>query len=704
MKQVHAILAVVALGAGMMLSGCESVYERAARLSCQWNHDINLKGCDRWDFARCIDNCEYCVGAPGSQFEGTSDECNQLKCGAYCAKQESDLKCLSTYKFLCEQGKKAFSDHHGQSCDVDCNPATKAQPRVFLVMSMVTLVLSKLPARALLVAGVLLTALHLQGCEENYRHKYAYQNTGSSASSSGGAFCAPETPLLPDWKPDFARLDEKAGCNNAWNWLWGNPCASEVPVIFAKKGLYDSDEQEILERVEVERYNCTKVTNGYCAEWTTFEKSCKEQDFGVCTCTEPSGNKKYCKAWSCVTKEAEQNLCWESCCGSESCSPCVKCGAFGSAPFPMNRQVYDELMAKEGVISNRSKEDDAGRRLDGYFYLSDTPSILGHFRSRYWMNYYFGGVCISSRDIHSPHEFPCNQWREIETEIQTCECLRPDAGDNFCGEWKCEEKDVGQFSILFTVDQNYENLLVGQEVEKYTCQQHQGVKCTGWRGEIESYEEVEVTQCRGCENVTAPHCASWYCDEYEMPKILHEDTVWPRRIGFAFLHFLWMFPAALFFSGFLAAGNEGCKDNFFAMAIGWICFSGCGALLFYAIGFLRWMNQEQSWYAPLLPLGGLGLTFCLACFLSTACLAITQPEDKEVGGIFLPMCTLGIIMLLGLLWVGGVALLLPFCGCAICALCALVVSSGGKSARGITYSRNVEEDGEDSKYAEEEEE
>eukprot|EP00427_Karlodinium_veneficum_P008542 CAMPEP_0169077704 /NCGR_PEP_ID=MMETSP1015-20121227/9022_1 /TAXON_ID=342587 /ORGANISM="Karlodinium micrum, Strain CCMP2283" /LENGTH=549 /DNA_ID=CAMNT_0009137249 /DNA_START=48 /DNA_END=1694 /DNA_ORIENTATION=- len=534
---------VVAICGGMMMSGCESVYERAARLSCQWNHDINLKGCDRWDFASCIDHCEYCVGAPGSPFEGTSDECNQLKCGAYCAKQESDLKCLSTYKFLCEQGKKAFSDHHGQVCDVDCNAAPRALPTLVLVAPIMMLAASKLSAKAFMTLGILLIALHIQGCSED---KYR-QNPGSSASSSssGGALCQPQTPFFGDWTPDFARLDVKAGCNNAWSWLWGNPCASEVPVVFAKKGINeDTDIEHILEGVEVETYNCTKRKDGYCAEWTNFEKSCKEEDFGVCTCNEPAPDNKYCQAWTCITKEAEQNICWRGCCG-KGCQPCVKCGAPGSAPFPMNRQVFNKLMANDGIFSNVSKdEDENARRLAGVYLDSEIGFLLESLRRAHWGFSYFGPTCIASRDIHSPHGFPCQEWREIETEIQTCRCLLPDSTGSFCMEWKCEEKDVGQFSILFTVEQSYENLIVGQEVEKYTCQEQQptslgGSKCIGWRGEIESREEVEVVQCKGCFNLTVPHCQSWNCDEYEVPKIEHYENKWGRRIGFAILHLLW---------------------------------------------------------------------------------------------------------------------------------------------------------------------
>lgn len=711
--------AVLAISAGMLMIGCESQYDLASRHSCLWNHDINLKGCDRWSFSRCIDNCEFCVGARGTQFEGKSDECNQLKCAAYCAKQDADPRCLSTYSFMCEGGKKAFEKHHSQTCDVDCNAAPRAQPQFVAMASMVFLAFSKLPTKALLAVGILVICVHLQGCEDDPRFREnggCSSSFGSLSSSSGCAkMCEPQKPLLPDWEPDFKRMDEKAGCNDHWSWWSGNPCASDVPVIFAKKGIYQgTDPEHIIAGVEIEKYNCTKRVDDYCAEWTTFEKSCQEEDFGVCTCTkafvDESGRGRYCDAWTCVTKEAEQNLCWEGCCGKD-CSPCVKCGAWGSAPFPMDREKFDELMAGDGIISNITKAADSDSH--ALHLDSDVDSLVGQLRRSYWGIFWYGPTCIASRDITNTYSIPCSNWREIETEIQTCRCLRPDDGQNYCSEWKCEEKDVGQFSILFESEESYEELIEGQEVEKYTCTNKVtsasgAEKCSGWRGDIESREEVEVVQCRGCENLTVPHCQSWYCDEYEVPKILHEDIQWGRRIGFAFLHFLWMGGVVCFCATCCAGGllEDSKGDSGVVVCVGVSCGAGCLALLLYAIAFLRW-KPAQYWWAPHVPLVGLLLTFAASGLIAVCCFAIMPKGDMDgesqqgaMVGLLL-IFWFGAMIIFGLGWVGGLAVVSPFIAVLLCMSCCLALGACVKSRKKDGNMRsnlmfdNGEESGED---------
>lgn len=673
------VLAILLAGISGMLSGCESVAEKATRLSCHWNKDIQLNGCDRWTYADCISNCEYCVGASGTLFGGQSDECAQLKCGAFCANAEGDPKCAETYSFLCNQGKQSFATHQNITCDVNCNSAHSSRsPTLLLTMGLTSLSLlqTRSFSRLWLLVGLLFVAVQLQGCVEP---------------------CSPGVPQLPGLLPDFYDMQEKAGCKTDWNSLTGTTCASNIPVLFAKKGWYhDSDYQHMLDSVEREQYECTRREGNYCAEWTAHESSCKEEDFGVCTCVQADPTNNYCDKWQCISKEVDQHLCWVGCCGKD-CSPCIECGTHGSSPMPINHAVYNDLMAAQSVTLGSMQSS------------SNQAALLAQLRSNSRQHYTYGGTCIASHEVRSVGEIACQQWREIETEVSYCECLRPSTSGHFCMDWKCEEKDVGQFSILFTVAQSYENLLVGQETERYSCSQivagNGSTKCGAWHGDISSMEEVEVTQCTGCSDPDSAHCKSWVCDEYEFPKVWHEEMTWPYRFGMSLLHLLLlsliMVPCfgTLFTVSFAMAQDGG---------VGGCLVSSCSAAVFglvpaplvWIVFFVRYIQKEARWWHPTEPLLGLALTGSLALTVGMIVANISYHGRKEDTAISIGLVTtMSTFYAMGLFWTTGIAgaiwpvLVLSICSCLSIKQC--MAHKYGESETYVISRGDYEEDPED---------
>jgi len=598
----------------LCLEGCETEYERMLRLSCSWNEDIKLVGCGRVPFAECVNHCEYCLGKIGSPYEGRSDECSQLKCAAYCAKREGE-DCQKTYKILClnavEEIANAYNVTLGgvQNCDVQCGSTSKKAPGFLFILglavSLSSVSLPTLRMRHMMFAlAAVFIASSLQGCEYD--------------------FCIHKaTPSLSDWKVDFKKLDWAAGCHNDWNLMTGNPCASDVPVMWAKKGVSNNDEDYITENVENEDYTCLEWktvggVNQFCKRWIARESSCDEEDFGICTCQDsPSSSKRYCEVWTCFMLEASQRTCWVSCCGSENCAPCVQCGEYGSSPFPMNQQVFDELLQMSGTTAILTATG------------QDATNIL---RRAHYSHYYYGGQCIVSRTIKEGSQAPfgCSNWREIETEMSFCKCSAPDTSGDYCLRWTCEEKDVGQFSILFAKPMSYEGLIEGQEIEKYDCLEYStasGIsRCAKWKGDINSYEEVEVAQCIYCGNDVPlgnglGECNTWICNEYELPRV-HDVDDWPKRLFFSWVHFAWILPITCILC--MPPEIEGGGSVLALYVCGSLCGSVFVAWLIWSIAFLRYLEDEARWVHPSDPFFGLLFPLLLGIPLAFATSLITK--------------------------------------------------------------------------------
>jgi len=337
----------------------------------------------------------------------------------------------------------------------------------------------------------------------------------------------------------------------------------------------------------------------------------------------------------------------------------------------MNKQVYESLLAQDGL---------------GFASTGLSGDDLAKLRTNYWGSIQFThpqtGVtdCVASRDVHSPYEMTCSVWREIETEISFCKCISPDTYKHYCQEWKCEEKDVGQFSILFAEPKFYEDHMEGQESEYYTCTKvltsADGKRsCGEWLGKIQSWEEVEVAMCRGCTDLSTPHCKSWECNEYEMKSIWPADIVWGRRLGMAVLHFLWIIPGTLMgisvcFAGCFAVCG-GPKGNGFCRFLTGIT-SGSFSIAFTmfiitCMGFWRWKGDEGRGWTPWQPFVGFLITILpfVFCCSPMFCFTEDKDDDGESWAGFFSFGAVIPLVLVGFTWVCGLALT----GALICAVC-----------------------------------
>jgi len=495
---------------------------------------------------------------------------------------------------------------------------------------------------AVVALALCLLALQLQGCD----------------------YCAPATPSL-GWTADLERMDDLAGCKDGWTFMWGDPCASDIPVVRSKKGFReDVDGDFVRGRVENEAYRCTqRGQGGHCAQWTSAESSCDEEDFGICTCKQPSGNGKYCHRWQCISKEASQNLCWKGCCG-DTCDPCIQCGVHGSSPFPMDEAVFRSLVTSDGTSSYVLLGP-------GGFGTSDFAALAA-LRRAHWTHFTHNGECIMPRDVKSVHETPCGTWREVETEIANCGCTEAGPSGRYCHKWKCEEKDVGMFSVLFAEPKSYSSYLSGHEEEFYTCLERKTngdqERCTKWQGDIIGYEEVEVTQC-----LVAPHCAGgwcddWVCNEYELPRV-HDEDQWGKRLGFSVLHFLWLVPPCCVAAVVL---GDGLPPSCVAAAVQ-AGLSLCIVLVLWAIAFVRHHRSEGRWVRPGMPLlvmlSTLWLPFAVGAVLA-------QPlRGKSEAAVLIPAVLSSLTFVLcGTMWtcglVGVLVLVAPLVLCACAAAMA----------------------------------
>lgn len=485
---------------------------------------------------------------------------------------------------------------------------------------------------------ILAVAAMLQGCS---------QHCGDSFPVTG-------------FELDIEHLDSLAGCIKEFSWLWGYPCASDVPVLFSKKGIIpDADKDFLAARVEQEYYQCLQWSadgGRYCQHWTATEHSCQEESFGECYCVDGAESGNYCNTWQCISKEAEQHMCWASCCG-DNCQPCVLCGEHGSSPFTMDKHVYDSLMEQEGVSLGMGE--------------AETIETL---RVAHYGAYTFQGECISSRDIHYPAEIPCGSWREIETELMYCVCHNaPD--EEYCKEWSCEDKDVGLFSILFHRPMNYQPYVDGIEHESYQCLETEtnhngGTSCSHWVGDILGWKEVETTQCRACDGDGG--CSFWKCDEYEAARIHPEDQWWLRGLWFM-AHMLWMACILMTLDVMgvgTCAGDDGPKGDRCLGAVGSLCMLFVSIFLIYSLAFLRWEVDHGRWRAPMVPL----MSLC-GVLLATWPLGLCL----ELGtGLFPALVFFPIFMAVNCVWaigVVGLVVILVAIGCCV----ALVVSASSGS-------------------------
>ncbi|CAJ1399072.1 unnamed protein product [Effrenium voratum] len=582
----HALAAALLLIA-VSQQGCEDIY----RLTCVWHSDLNIKGCSYYGFRHCVEWCTYCVTPSGP------DECNQMKCAAYCAAKESDQACIQNFKALCNIAlEENFLVNNTQftqyTCDVNCNSSGRSGPNwllllgLFGVFGMGNLPTPTLPKRgglvALVVAG-LGAAVMLQGCN-----------------------CDPLPQM--DWRPDGNTFNERTG--RVIDGIWrGNPTWSWSP------------------ELEAEDYQCVTMSNGVCVVWTAHEWNCREHDFGVCKCYELSSSGKFCAKWSCYSLEADQEICEMR---HTDDGEQVSCWY---SPFDMNWNSYNQLMERQnsgGLTTGeqiwwgynwfvrRLAEESAEmeeKELDQYLdYLRKFNSSQMHeelaraglphdvtarqLQVYIWppvyayspvarhQFFYWNDVCIVNGDNLVIARRTCPRWREIETEVSSCWCRKESFDAGACAEWLCEERDVGLFSVLFRTKQSIDQWTVGVEFESYQCTGYTiNGHCQSWQGQIESVEEVEWSRCtcppQGCQN----DGAVWLCDEWELPKT--RDLFFESHLGglFGFI-FAEIFLCCFF--GRSAGDDEG--DALFAATfcscLGGLCLMPFLILTYGFYGFL----------------------------------------------------------------------------------------------------------------------
>ena len=302
-----------------------------------------------------------------------------------------------------------------------------------------------LSRRTLVLAGVLACMTSLQGCRP---------------------VCEPPEPQLA-WRPDTSVFNERT--RRIENGIWrGNPSWVWSP------------------QLESEDYHCMAVhpNSSVCLSWTSHEWSCEEEDFGMCKCYQLSLNGQYCEKWSCHSLEADQQICQRSheSAGNSDNEDCHY------APFRMDYDLYNHLMELQAGGSLGTGETiifrwwapsslwSSGRRMtaaellhkpeeeilqDYVKYLRQNtsqwqqlenrtdarrlathagtwPPVYAYSPAARHAYFHWGNVCIVNGDNRGMARKHCSFWREIETEIQMCECKTANIGDRSCARWICE--------------------------------------------------------------------------------------------------------------------------------------------------------------------------------------------------------------------------------------------------------------------------
>jgi len=398
---------------------------------------------------------------------------------------------------------------------------------------MILAAISGLPPRVLILGGLLAWMTTLQGCGCTH----------------------PEPHLV--WRPDANTFNERT--NRIVDGIWrGNPSWVWSP------------------ELESEDYQCVaeRGTSNLCVSWTSHEWNCGEHDFGMCKCYEMSSNEEYCEKWSCHSLEADQQICaWRQGENGET----EECHY---SPFYMNYDTYNTLMERQaggGLTTGEVSYDrwwaptslwsaDIGRRLaeeeeveilrDYVSYLRQTnssevdrlermgvsveprqlytgsswPPTFAYSPVARHVYFWWGDVCIVNGDNAHVAKRQCHQWREIETEIQMCQCREADVSGKACSRWTCEDRDVGLFSVLFRTQQSIDQYTEGVEFESYKCTRTSiDGHCMAWQGDISSLEEVEWSTCECSDSTCNRLGAVWICDEWELPKT--RDLFFEDHIG-----------------------------------------------------------------------------------------------------------------------------------------------------------------------------
>mmetsp|Transcript_116907 Transcript_116907/g.212709 ORF Transcript_116907/g.212709 Transcript_116907/m.212709 type:complete len:688 (+) Transcript_116907:75-2138(+) len=600
LKQAVVVAPLVLIG--INLNGCYDIYKE----TCIWHSDMTIKKCSYYGFRSCIQHCHYCINRDGPQ------ECDQLKCVAYCAKNDDD-GCLDNFKPLCEYAK-LDGVFQNAACDVNCNGAVSQNPRKVLSLLVTGFLFSTLPTRQATI-GVLLifAAAQLHGC------------------------CSDPEPQLKNWEPDMGDFKKKADWVDDKGIWRGNPTWS------------------FFKHIEVEDYECknSDAARGICLVWTLHEWNCEEHDFGVCKCHKLSDPHKgnWCEEWGCHALEADQEICYLSK-NTNSDGQSTESESCRYEEFPMNEQTYHQLVAAQegGALTTgepwyrwgyysglyRRLEEANATDLDVDTFvdvkeIENVSLIADHlYRSAIppeevlrgnssegngtgvarqlnayggWppadvynpgarhIHFRYSGVCIVNGDNKAMARRRCDSWREIETEISQCKCLQ--GQKKACMRWTCEERDVGLFSVLFRTTQDINSYTEGSETEVYECKELAADEtCKAWEGDISSREEVEWSRCE-CKGASCGTLgAVWICDEWELPKTM----AWTHpHYGHKWVWFVFAEICSVCIFCFVLGDDDHTKD---ALPVG-LCCSCCAGIIIFP--FLIVTFGCYAWLAIGLP-------------------------------------------------------------------------------------------------------
>lgn len=673
-------LPAVGLLLALTLQGCETQHDMMVRLSCKWTPGLILEGCQADTYEQCVNRCENCVDS-----SGRANDCNQLKCAAYCAKRNGG-SCSSTYKTLCTEAVQILKNgSSAQWCNVDCSAGPRASMPSLLPLFLAMLTAfwamnpffdferqvkeerelrEPVPGRGwfniVLVAVLGLVSISLQGCAQT----------------------CPKTPSLM-MPVDWARFDQNAGCTPGWTPLAGASCASEVPVLFAKKGIYINDDNDlnILKAQVANRdYNCLlrkPGPGGYCQRWTYYYSMCAYQKYGICRCVLESTDTRFCAQWSCIYISAAQQY---SRVYHTDNGDVVADDDFGSNGLTLDMNTFYDILQAQGS--------------QNVLQMNATDALI-NLHANSWITYNFQNSCISRRYVLDPSIIDCNYWRVINTTSTLCTCYNQNMSAGYCNKWNCEDRTLDEFAVLFFGMHSYSDLAHGNNIKYFECLR--GIEtspntsqCLTWRSDSYSFNQVQTGNCQsGLSNGANPY-DKWACNEFTMNRIQYTDA-WGLRLGFLICHWLWILPFSVFFLGvqfmFLETRRKEHHRTLCALCCDLcICavFVAILHFLIWAIGFLR--AEAYGTRAPLWPVAGLSIMIYPAWLLGIL-FVILVPSTEEAKGSVATLFTIGIMLCISFIWTTGIIipciLLGPCCICGFCKVCSLCVYSSKNNFFGV---------------------
>jgi len=462
-----------------------------------------------------------------------------------------------------------------------------------------------------------------------------------------------------DLKSNWQRLDELAGCRDAWSAGTGNPCASDVPVIWAKKSIDWQADDEWLSAHGVENSLSTCLVyfpGGACREWLDSKGGCWREEASVCNCTAQAGSAAapYCQEWHCIAKEVHHQSCWEA---DWDSAFKTECEPPGWAPWPLGTDTGLNMTEFRMVLAAEGTEEALGL---GY---ADAELLL-HVKQK--KNQYKLGIhCVAQHAVRDQQKLmplasakPCGQgWRTIASKLFSCRCLKAGEGGGFCAEWQCAAS----------------RRLSPPETRSYKCHGLNS-SCSAWSVEVAG-PLAEVGECRACVNASSGCLSS--CSSRTMHRVVEfplpeDEADWGKRLGFTILHLLWLLPMAcvttqpfVWFTGQTQYSDD----------IRWndLCVATCGSavltvaccLLAWLLAFYREMKDVEpvpplprvEVRAPTAPLGGLFLMFGVAG-LAALVNAVNRPGKPHQTTRVLATAVIGPLTLvfLGSMWTCGLAI------------------------------------------------